>query len=175
MSVPNYPPGTIRDLGITTNCPSGGPQRLKNLRCNVMKCRISVFVLRDPLRKKFNVSGISLQRMSTGPLDPRRRASTGYDSEISERPKLDSTVSMPNHHYKMKGAGLKPESVRPSIRIANIPKELEILRENLKFVGQVLGKGNFGKVEKAILLHEGTENVVAVKMIKGEILHLLQG
>ena len=107
-----------------------------------------------------------------GPLDPRSRAST-FNSDISERPKLDSSVSMQNHHYKMKGAGLKPEAARPSIRIANIPKELEIPRENLKFIGQVLGKGNFGKVEKAILLHEGTENVVAVKMIKGNILNLL--
>ena len=112
--------------------------------------------------------------MSTGPLDPRRRTSTGFDSEISERPKLD-TVSMPNHHYKLKGAGLKPEAARPSIRIANIPKELEIPRESLKFTGQVLGKGNFGKVEKAILLHEGTENVVAVKMIKGGNAYLIQG
>jgi hypothetical protein len=39
----------------------------------------------------------------------------------------------------------------------------------------VLGKGNFGKVEKAILLKDDrTENVVAVKMIKGMIANLLK-
>lgn len=107
--------------------------------------------------------------MSSRPLDPRGRRSVDYDRE--ERPKLDSIASMPNHHYKMKGTGLKPDVQRPSIRIANIPKELEIPRENLNFLGQVLGKGNFGKVEKAILVKDGTENVVAVKMIKGMTEH----
>ena len=102
--------------------------------------------------------------MSQAALDPRRRAST--DIEIGGRPKLDSSASA-SHHYKIEGHGLKPDTVRPTIRIANIPKELEIPRVNLRFLGQVLGKGNFGKVEKAILLREGTENVVAVKMIKG--------
>ena len=106
--------------------------------------------------------------MSGRPLDPRGRRGT-YDPEMGGRPKLDSVVSMANHHYKMKGAGLKPETViKPTIRIANIPKELEIPRGNLKFLGQLLGKGNFGKVEKAILVKEDrTEHVVAVKMIKG--------
>ena len=105
--------------------------------------------------------------MSGRPLDPRGKNATDSDPETGERPKRDSNASMPNHHYRMNGTGLKPDTVRPSIRIAHISPELEIPRDNLKFLGQVLGKGNFGIVEKAILLKDGTENVVAVKMIKG--------
>lgn len=104
--------------------------------------------------------------MSTRSVDSRAGFVGGSSS--FDRPKSDSVVS--NHHYKLEGSGLKSQALRPYTRAVDIPQHLEIPRENLKFSGLVLGKGNFGRVEKAHLLTDGTEKVVAVKMIKGNVL-----
>lgn len=104
--------------------------------------------------------------MSAGAMEAN--SSFTNSSPSFARPKLDSDVSMANHHYKMEGSGLKPDvNLRPNSRAVNIPKSLQIPRENLIFVGEVLGKGNFGRVEKARLLRDGEDSIVAVKMIKG--------
>lgn len=106
--------------------------------------------------------------MSDRPLDPDSRASTYYDDNPGKIPKFHSSLSSGlNHHYRMQGTGLSANDSTPIIKIAHLPTGLEIPRSNLNFLGEVLGKGNFGRVEKAILRNGETEHVVAVKMIKG--------